>query len=151
MSLFLFGVKRISASQEQAINDEESLPSHMPSVAESGLGRVELDAISSSGVGKLADPSPSACKKRKMRGKYVRYTPEERASIGKYALENGNERARRHFQSLFLNLTESTIRNFKKAYGDMKGNRSILNQLQLLQLSTEDAHQFFTTRWEANR
>ena len=72
MSLFLFGVKRISASQEQAINDEESLPSHMPSVAESVLGRVELDAISSSGVGKLADPSPSACKKRKMRGKYVR-------------------------------------------------------------------------------
>ena len=71
MSLFLFGVKRISASQEQVINDEES-PSHMPSVAESGLGRVELDAISSSGVGKLADPSPSACKKRKMRGKYVR-------------------------------------------------------------------------------
>ena len=72
MSLFLFGVKRISASQEQAINDEESLHSHMPSVAESGLGRVELDAISSSGVGKLADPSPSACKKRKMRGKHVR-------------------------------------------------------------------------------
>ena len=52
-----------------------------------------------------------------MRGKYVRYTPEERASIGKYALENGNERARRHFQSLFLNLTESTIRNLRRHMG----------------------------------
>ena len=53
---------------------------------------------------------------RKVRGKYTVYAPEQRASIGKYALENGNERARRHFQSRFPNLNESTIRNFKKAY-----------------------------------
>ena len=38
-----------------------------------------------------------------MRGKYAQYTPEQRASIGKYTLENGNERARRRFQSLFFN------------------------------------------------
>ena len=36
--------------------------------------------------------------------------------IGKYALENGNERARKHFLSKFPNLPESTIRYFKKAY-----------------------------------
>lgn len=35
---------------------------------------------------------------------------------GKYALENGTERARRRFQSFSPNLTESTLRNFKKAY-----------------------------------
>ena len=51
-----------------------------------------------------------------MRGKYVRYTPEQRASIGKYTLENGNERVRCYYQPLFPNLTESTIRKFKKAY-----------------------------------
>ena len=41
------------------------------------------------------------------------YTPN---STQKYALENGNERARRHFLSQFPNLKESTIRSFKKAY-----------------------------------
>ena len=30
-------------------------------------------------------------------GKYNGYTPEERAQISKYALENGNTRAVRHF------------------------------------------------------
>ena len=43
----------------------------------------------------------------------MRYTAEQRASVGKYALENGNERARRHFSSVF---PKSTVRNFKKAY-----------------------------------
>ena len=41
---------------------------------------------------------------RKKRGNYVKYTPEHRASIGRYALENGNERARRNFQYFFPNV-----------------------------------------------
>ena len=64
----------------------------------------------------LADPAPSASKKRKKRSKYVQYTPEERASIGRHAVGNGNERTRHKFQSTFTNLTESMIRHFKKAY-----------------------------------
>ena len=44
------------------------------------------------------------------------YTSTQRAMIGKHALENGNERARKHFLSEFPNLPESTIRYFKKAY-----------------------------------
>lgn len=62
-----------------------------------------------------AGPSPA---KRRARGSYIQYSAEQRATIGKYALENGNENARRHFTSLFptLKLRESTIRNFKKAY-----------------------------------
>ena len=39
-----------------------------------------------------------------------------RAKIGKYAAENGNEKARKHFSKDFPNLKESTIRNFKKKY-----------------------------------
>ena len=117
MSLFQFGVRRLSSTQKRVIIEGEStLPSHMPTLAESGLGSVEFDMMVSSEVGQLADPAPSASKKRKKRGKYVRYTPEQRASIGKYAAENGNERARHHFLSTFPDLTESTIRNFKKAY-----------------------------------
>ena len=110
MSLFQYGVRRLSGRNDQ---QEITAPSHIPTLAESGLGRVEFETTLTSGIGELADPAPSASKKRKMRGKYTAYTPEQRASIGKYALENGNERARRHFLSLFPNLNESTIR---KAY-----------------------------------
>ena len=84
----------------------------MPTLSDSSLGRVKFDAVLSGGVGELADPTSPTTKKRKKRGNYVKYTPEHRASIGRYALENGNERARRHFQYLFPNLTESTIRTF---------------------------------------
>ena len=117
MSLFQFGIRRLSSAQRRPVDENESaLPSHMPSLPESGLGQVEFDAIASSEVSQLADPAPSASKKRKKRGKYVQYTPEDRARIGRYALENGNERARLKFQPSFSNLSESTIRNFKKAY-----------------------------------
>ena len=96
MSLFQYGVRRLSKSQVQ--NDQEiTAPSHIPTLAELGLGRVEFKMTLASGIGELADPAPSAAKKRKMRGNYARYTPEQRASIGKYALENGNERTRCHF------------------------------------------------------
>ena len=70
----------------------------------------------SSELGQLSDPAPSVSKKGRKRGNYIRYTPEQHASIGKYALENGKERPRHHFQSTLPNLTKSTIRNFKKAY-----------------------------------
>ena len=39
-----------------------------------------------------------------------------RAKIGKYAAENGNEKARKHFSKDFPDLKESTIRNFAKKY-----------------------------------
>ena len=61
-------------------------------------------------MGSLADTVEAATKK------CVRYTAEQRASIGKYALENRNKRARRHFSFVFANISESTVRNFKKAY-----------------------------------
>ena len=39
-----------------------------------------------------------------------------RAKIGKYAAENGKEKAREHFFKDFPDLKESTIKNFKKKY-----------------------------------
>ena len=47
---------------------------------------------------------------------YLKYSDEDRAKIGKYAVENGNERARKQFLKKYPTLTESTVRNFKKAY-----------------------------------
>ena len=86
---------------------------YIPALEDSGLGRVEYDNVSDS-VSELANPTPAA-KKEKTRGRYTHCSAEDRASIGKYALENGNAKAR-HFLVKFPNLKESTIRNFKKAY-----------------------------------
>ena len=68
-------------------------------------------------VSELVEPSTSKRKRGKGSGSYTHYTEEQRAKIGKYALENGNERTRRHFSSQLPNLKESTIRiSFKVAY-----------------------------------
>ena len=91
------------------------VPPHMPSIEESGLGRVEYDQTIAD-VSDEADPLPKAKKPRAPRGTYKVYTPENRALIGKYALENGNKSARLKYLVDFPNLNESTVRNFKKAY-----------------------------------
>ena len=65
-------------------------------------------------VSNLTDPQLP--RKRKSRGKYIQYSDEDRAKIGKYASENGNEKARHHFLGKIPHLSESTVRNFKKMY-----------------------------------
>lgn len=77
---------------------------------------MEYQSVASS-ISLLSDPSlPAAKKARTTKGKYTVYTPEKRAMIGKYALEDGDEKARLRFLAEFPNLSESTIRNFKSAY-----------------------------------
>ena len=88
-----------------------SVPSHIPQHTESGLS-IEEHANIVTAVSDLADPLITT-NKRKKRGKYA---DEVCARIGKYASENGNERARKHFSVEFPTLNESTIRNFKKMY-----------------------------------
>ena len=80
----------------------------------SGQGRFEYEQVTTAVCNELADSVPA--KKRHGSGTYTSYTAEQRAKIGRYALENGNERARRHFLCQFPNLKETTIRSFKKAY-----------------------------------
>ena len=79
-----------------------AVPGHMPSQLESGVSHEEYTN---------ADPNPAA-KKRGSRGKYITYTKEDRAVIGKYASVNGNERARVKFLHKYPKLTESTVRSF---------------------------------------
>ena len=89
MSLFQFGVRRASdVSQDQPGQDHslESVPTHRPNLEESGLGRVEFEHTLKSDVGNLADPTEAATKKRKARGKYLRYTAEQRANNQKICI-----------------------------------------------------------------
>ena len=144
MSLFQFGVRRASAASQD--HSSESFPTHMPNLQESGLGRVEFEHTIKSGVGSLADPAEAASKKRKARGTYLRYTAEQRASIGKYTLENGNERARRHFSAVFPTMSESTIRNLRRPTQKSSNKREsnhIHNQSSRFQLNLEGGHHFY--------
>ena len=55
--------------------------------------------------------------KKPSRGRYVQYTPELRAKIGKYALKHGNTAAMKHFQAeLGHDIPESTIRGMRDKY-----------------------------------
>lgn len=100
-------------------NDDHQSPAFLPNGFESGLGQQEYQNVVSNVID-LANPSTSSPATGKQpRGKrnpYVHYSGEIRAKIAKYAAENGNEKARKHFSKDFPDLKESTIRNFKKKY-----------------------------------
>ena len=101
MSLFQFGFTR-SSSHGTENNTQEPLdiPSYLPNMSECGLGVEEHMAVTI-GVSEYADPEPSR-KKRKIRGKYTEYSDEDRAKIGRYASENGNEKAWKISSKKFL-------------------------------------------------
>ena len=92
---------------------------YVPSITESGLGQQEYQNVLSNVVD-LTIPSPaqpdSSKKQRAKRKPYTHFTDEERAKISKYAAENGNSNAIKHFEKDFPGLNESTVRNFKKKY-----------------------------------
>ena len=94
------------------------MPAYLPSAFESGLGQQEYQNVVSNVVD-LANPStvsPATGRQHGKRQSYAHYSGEMRAKIGKYAAENGNEKARKHFSKDFPDLKESAIRNFKKKY-----------------------------------
>ena len=111
MSLFQFGFTRCSTTTSSSC--DQSVPNYLPQQDESGLNNEEYRNVSTA-VTTLA--SPAGATSRSKRGKYTVYTDEAHARIGHYAGINGNERARKHFLSEYPNLTESTVRNFKKMY-----------------------------------
>uniref|UniRef100_A0A1X7UCI2 Uncharacterized protein n=1 Tax=Amphimedon queenslandica TaxID=400682 RepID=A0A1X7UCI2_AMPQE len=59
----------------------------------------------------------AAKKKCGKRGKYNNYSSEERAAIGRYACENGPDRAVRHFTKIMDDpLPETTARRLRNEY-----------------------------------
>ena len=114
MSLFQFGfTKTVNSTSGNGTAVSVTAPRHMPDQLESGLGKAEYANVVAS-VSTLADPE--LVRKRKSKGKYYQYTDEDRAKIGRYACEHGNEKARRRFLNQKPKLSESTVRNFKKRY-----------------------------------
>ena len=115
MSLFQFGFTRSSRNGiENNTQEPLDIPSYLPNALECGLG-IEEHSIVTTSVSEFADPEPSR-KKRKIRVNILNTRDEDRAKIGRYANENGNKKARKHFFGKFPRLTESTVRNFKAKY-----------------------------------
>ena len=86
--------------------------------AYSSLSRKDLDHANKE-VKQRVFAIENSCEKEAPtpRGKYNSYSPEERAQIGKYALENGNTRAARHFSKVLnRKINESTARRLKSEY-----------------------------------
>ncbi len=54
---------------------------------------------------------------RGRRKKYNNYTPQQRATVGKYAVEHGVMSAKKKFSLMFkMDINESTVRRFKTDY-----------------------------------
>ena len=144
MSLFQFGFTRVNSLRQTSQSDDScSVPDYLPLSSESGLGVEEHHTVTSV-VSELADPEPTR-KRRKTMGHYIHYSDEDRASIGKYVAEHGNKRARKKFSGEYPDLSESTVRNFKKRYLDrmaQERKKQILKQLQLLAIEKEAGHRF---------
>ena len=108
-------------SKTKRSNEEESSQSSffLPEASDSGLGQQEYEKVVSNVIDLASPASSSSSKKpqeRCKRNSYPHYSGETRAKIAKYAVENGNTKAVKHFEKEFSNLKESTIRNFKKKY-----------------------------------
>ena len=118
MSLFNYFSKTSKSIKNTQEKSDDSC-TYVPSITESGLGQQEYQNVLSNVVD-LTTPSPaqpdSSKKQRAKRKPYTHFTDEERAKIAKYAAENGNSNAIKHFEKDFPGLNESTVRNFKKKY-----------------------------------
>ena len=99
LALFQYGFSQTPQVAPETVSPP--VPSHIPEPGESPELSVEEHARVADAVSGLADPAVLS-NKRKSRGKYSVYNDEVRARIGKYALLNGNERARQKFRSSYL-------------------------------------------------
>ena len=86
----------------------------------SSLSRKDVE-MAGREVRRVLEESATVARQRSVphgrRGKYNCYSPEERASIGKYAAENGATRAAKHFScTLGQTVNESTARRLKGEY-----------------------------------
>ena len=79
--------------------------------------------------------SLSTPSRKRKRGEYGEYSPETRYKIARYAIENGNSRAARHFSSVLdKNINESTVRGFKVAFNRRRNLDKDFEQSQLVSL-----------------
>ena len=85
--------------------NNQSIIKFLQSTAISDIGRADMQVISDFvSSEKSVNRSPQ----------YLKWTDRQRYTIRKYATENGNANTLRKFKTEFLNLSESTVRTFKK-------------------------------------
>ena len=89
MSLFQFGFRPLTPTQSPATSEinEADFCSTFPTLSESGVGVVEYQQAATKN---LLHPKHNGDTRSRT---YTTYTPTQHAMIGKYAVENGNERA----------------------------------------------------------
>ena len=105
MSLLKYFSYKVKNNPSVPLNLSVVLPTSVPS-----LSNAELEATNAC-VGKVLTATTVS------RRKYNRYTPEERAAIGKYAAENGPTRMAKYFSvKLKMHISEPTARKFKEEY-----------------------------------
>ena len=103
--------RKMQKELEQKANSEsqnnQSIIEFVQSTATSDIGRVDMQVISDFVSSETSvNRSPQ----------YRKWTDKQRYTIGKYAAENGNANTLRKFRTEFPNLSESTVRTFKKRY-----------------------------------
>lgn len=108
MSLFQFGFSRRPVNV--CSSSSTSVPAHMPTLEESGLGVLEYES-SLSNVADHADPENKG--RRGPQGSHTHYSAKDKAVIGKYALENGNINAIQKFKERYPDLKDSAVCNYK--------------------------------------
>eukprot|EP00794_Sanderia_malayensis_P007876 gene7876-8726_t len=102
---------------------------------------VQVILIGTSGVGYDEATEDEGCKNNdektperdiiefKKRGKYIKYSQEDKLKIGKLAAKHGNAFARKKYQGAsYPKLSESTVRSFKKIY--LKEQEKLLKKKQ---------------------
>ena len=87
--------------------------SSLPTAKETGMSEIATREANAA-VSRVMTPTQQTSRKRKA---YSVFSDEQRATIGKYATENGNAAAVKKFKGDFDGgLGESTVRAFKKRY-----------------------------------
>ena len=107
MSFFRKMQKELEQKSNSESQNNQPIIEFLQSTATSDIGRVDMQVISDFvSSEKSVNRSPQ----------YRKWTDKQRYTIGKYAAENGNANTLRKFKTEFPNLSESTVRTFKKRY-----------------------------------
>ena len=107
MSFFRKMQKELEQKSNSESQNNQPIIEFLQSTATSVISRVDMSVISDFvSSEKSVNRSPQ----------YRKWTVKQRYTIGKYAAENGNANTLRKFKTEFTNLSESTVRTFKKRY-----------------------------------
>ena len=107
MSFFRKMQKELEQKSNSESQNNQPIIEFLQSTATFEIGRVDMQVISDFvSSEKPVNRSPQ----------YRKWTDKQRYTIGKYTVENGNANTLRKSKTEFPNMSESTVRTFKKRY-----------------------------------